>query len=160
MISLCRIPLAFLFLKADLTFRIIALLLALVSDGLDGWIARRTSSVSPLGTLIDPVTDKFFVFMALSVFLTNGDLTLSDAALFICRDFSVLLFGLYLIARGLFTNYELRAIWCGKVTTFLQFMVLLALTLGIAVPSVVYALFLVLGILALFELTFIDHQTI
>jgi phosphatidylglycerophosphate synthase len=151
-ISLCRIPLAFLFLNENLTLRVVVLFLALLSDGLDGWIARRTSKVSQLGTLIDPLTDKFFVLMALSVFFNKGDITLSQAACFICRDFSVLIFGFYLMARGLFTSYELRAIWCGKVTTFFQFMVLLALSLEYKVATSVYTLFLVLGVMALVEL--------
>lgn len=135
-----------------------ALLLALLSDGLDGWIARRTSSVSKIGTLIDPLTDKFFVLMALSLFIRQDKISLFEAACFICRDFSVLLFGFYLMVKGLFMNYKLRAIWCGKVTTFFQFMVLLALSLGYQIPSEVYTVFLLLGVLALFELTFIDHK--
>lgn len=39
--------------------------LAAVSDGLDGWIARRTATTSRWGQILDPVADKVLVLLTL-----------------------------------------------------------------------------------------------
>lgn len=39
-----------------------------VSDGLDGWLARRMGQVSAFGALLDPIADKVFVGAFLIVF--------------------------------------------------------------------------------------------
>lgn len=157
-LSLLRFPLALAFLKLDPFFRAGAILLALLTDGLDGYFARRFNQVSRLGTLLDPLADKFFVLFALYVFVGEGRLSWPDAALFIGRDFSVVIYGLYLAWRKRLVNYQFRAIWCGKITTVLQMSILLFLSAGYPVPDAVYTLFAVLGIAALIELYFTDRR--
>lgn len=151
-ISLLRAPLALFFLSENIVLRSLALVLAMLSDGLDGNLARRHRMTTKFGTMLDPMMDKFFVFFVIAIFLGEGRLSLWEAAAFVCRDFSVILFGLYLVFTGNLMNYEFRAIWCGKLTTFFQFIVLALLTLGIAVPPVVFAIFIALGLMALIEL--------
>src|ERR1700682_4804208 len=46
--------------------------LAGITDTLDGWYARRTGQVSPLGEFLDPVADKLIVATAL-VLVVAGD---------------------------------------------------------------------------------------
>lgn len=153
-ISLLRLPLALIFLQDNVVFRVIALLLAMVSDVLDGYIARKYKEISRLGTLLDPLMDKFFVFVALGILLTEHRLTLWEAATMLCRDFAVILFGFYLAWKGALKAYQFRAIVCGKITTFLQFMVMLGLTLQLTLPPMVFSTFIILGLLALGELYF------
>lgn len=152
MISLARLPLALFFLQNHPLYRAIAILLAMLSDGLDGYLARRYRSTSTIGSLLDPLMDKFFVLFCLGVFINEDKLTLWEAAAFICRDFSVLFFGITLALKGYLSTYQFRSIWCGKVTTFLQFSTLFALTLDVAIPSFAYAVFIALGLFALAEL--------
>ena len=61
-LSLLRAPLALLFLVEKPYLRLIAILLAMLTDSFDGYLARRSSSVTQLGTILDPAMDKFFVF--------------------------------------------------------------------------------------------------
>ena len=147
-----RIPLAILFLKQNLWSRGTAIILAMISDGLDGFIARRFGSISRFGTLLDPLMDRFFVFFIIGTLISENQLTYLNALILICRDFSVLLFGFYLVFSGKLSKIRFRAIWCGKVTTSLQFIVLMAMTFHIPVPEYVYTVFIVLGFLALIEL--------
>jgi len=49
----------------------ILFLIAGVTDSLDGWIARRTGQVSPLGTFLDPVADKLIVATALVLIVSR-----------------------------------------------------------------------------------------
>lgn len=151
-LSLLRFPLALLFLKQDVVSRFLVIMLAMISDGLDGFIARRYRLSSSLGTLLDPLMDRFFVFFVIGVLIQEGSLTSTEAWTLLSRDIAVLIFGLYLVFAGKLTSYRFRAFWCGKATTFLQFIVFLALTLGIKIPLWSYLVFVSLGALALFEL--------
>lgn len=147
-----RIPLALLFLKQSIWTRGVAIILAMITDGLDGYIARRFGSISRFGTLLDPLMDRFFVFFIIGTFISENQLSYVDASALICRDFSVMLFGFYLVFTGKLPKFRFRAIWCGKVTTSLQFLVLLAMTFQLPIPEYTYSIFIVLGVLALFEL--------
>lgn len=61
---------------------------ATVTDWIDGWIARRTRSVSPFGAMADPVADKVLVIGALIAFLRIDGLDIPHWAVFliIVRD--------------------------------------------------------------------------
>lgn len=151
-LSFLRIPLAFLFLKQNLTIRAIALALAMITDGLDGYLARRYNCSSKLGTLLDPITDRFFVCMAMGILLSEGRLGWTEIGFMVCRDVALFLFGFYLIFSGKLKRFKFRAIWCGKLTTFLQFLVFIAILFSYKIPTACYGLFLVLGVLAFVEL--------
>lgn len=151
-ITLLRLPLAFAFLQENTFIRGAALFLAMVSDGLDGYFARRYGKISRLGTFLDPFVDKFFVFFILAVMLAEHRLEPWEAATMLCRDISILIFGVYLAFQGNLGKYQFRAIWCGKLMTALQFVVLIGLVLNVMFPPAVYYLFVVIGFSALGEL--------
>lgn len=159
-LSLLRGPLAFLFLFDHPFYRTLAILLAMATDSLDGYLARKHRKTSQLGAFLDPLMDKFFVFFAVSIFILEGQLKVWEALSLISRDFAVLIFGLYLALRGSWLNFQFRSIWSGKITTTLQFLVLLGLTFHLIISPYIFCCFIVLGILALFELYFIEQQII
>lgn len=154
-ISFLRIPLAFVFLDQNPFYRLLAILIAMASDGLDGFLARKTKCCTRVGTTLDPMTDKFFVFFVLGILIQEGQIQFLEAACMLCRDFSVILFGLYLILTRQWDNYRFQAIWCGKITTFLQFIVLINLSCQISIPHYLFSTFIVLGLFALVELYFV-----
>lgn len=157
-ISLLRIPLAFVFLQESPIYRALAIALALLTDGLDGFVARRYNQKGRWGTMLDPISDKFFVFFVLSMLIRESRISIPEALILLSRDFSVIIYGCYLAWRGRLFNYQFRAIWCGKITTVLQFTLLLCLTFHIPVPSYAYGVFILLGILALGELYKTDRK--
>jgi cardiolipin synthase (CMP-forming) len=63
-ISWIRVPLAAAFpAVVDRPPAAMAILIAAAaSDVLDGWVARRFGLVTPMGAVVDPITDKLFVF--------------------------------------------------------------------------------------------------
>jgi CDP-diacylglycerol--glycerol-3-phosphate 3-phosphatidyltransferase len=158
LLSISRIPLALLFLKADIFYRIFAIILAMLTDCLDGFLARRFRATSQFGAILDPLVDKFFVIFALVIFFQENRLSFPEAISLICRDFSILLFGVYLGLKGFWTHFQFRSIWSGKITTALQFLVLIGLTFHVKIPSYVYISFIVLGLLALIELYLINKE--
>jgi CDP-diacylglycerol--glycerol-3-phosphate 3-phosphatidyltransferase len=157
-LSLLRGFLAFLFLSQSLFWRSFAIILAMLTDCLDGYLARRLKMTSSLGATLDPLMDKFFVFFIVSIFMIEGQLQMWQALAFIARDFAVFLFGLYIALKGTWAHFQFRSIWAGKISTTLQFFVLLALTFHFSIPSAVFYGFIVLGFLALVELYFIERQ--
>ncbi len=151
-LSFLRAPLAFLFLVENTSWRITAIILAMVTDSIDGYIARRYTRTSQFGAILDPAMDKFFVFFALGVMMMEGKLETWQACAMLSRDFFLCIFGLYLSLSGHWNAYVCRAIRWGKATTALQFFVLIALTLQFPVGWYIFALFFVFGLLAFIEL--------
>ncbi len=159
-LSFLRAPLAFLFLVENTTFRIVAILLAMFTDSIDGYLARKRQAVTRFGAILDPAMDKFFVLFTLSILFTEGKLELWQGCSMISRDFFLCLFGIYLSLSGHWESYKCTAIRWGKVTTALQFIVLIGLTLGIEFPSYLYCIFILFGMLAFIELWQIKKDTV
>lgn len=157
-LSFLRIPLAFLFLSEDPLIRCVSIILAATTDWLDGYLARKYKKSSQIGAILDPITDKFFVIFAASIFILEGRLQIWETLALISRDFAVLIFGFYLFLNGAWSNFQFRSIWCGKITTTLQFAVLIGLSLQLVMPLYLFWCFIALGILALFELYFIEQK--
>lgn len=105
-LSILRLPLAVLFFKGNMAIRIVAIVCAGITDFLDGYIARRYNQSSRIGTVLDPISDKAFVITALSTFLLNGNISIYEASAMLCRDFSVIIFGFYLVLTGNFGKYH------------------------------------------------------
>ncbi len=153
-LSFLRIPLAGLFFQSDPYYRAIAIILAMITDGMDGYLARKYKQTSKIGTLLDPFTDKLFVITALVVFLQEDRLTLWQAAAFMCRDLSVLIFSIYLVFKGELSRYRYGAIWSGKISTAIQLPMLFLLTFNTSIPQVFYWALIFFGMLAFVELYF------
>ena len=151
-LTILRAPLAFLLLYENPILRISAIFLAMLSDSIDGYLARKSRSTSKLGAVLDPVMDKFFVYFALFVFFSDNQIKSWQIFTFVSRDSALFRFGSYLIACRKWQKAKLRPIRWGKVATALQFIVLMSLSLSIKIPNYIYVIFCFLGILAFIEL--------
>jgi CDP-diacylglycerol--glycerol-3-phosphate 3-phosphatidyltransferase len=151
-LSFIRAPLAFLFLQDNSTLRIIAIILAMFTDSIDGYLARRSQSVSRFGAILDPTMDKFFVYFAMTALFLENRIAPWEMAAMLSRDFFLCLYGFLMIAAGRWKTIVFRAIRWGKITTALQFFVLIGLVVGISFPWYVYGAFIAMGWLAFLEL--------
>ena len=95
--------------------------MAAVSDGLDGWIARRFNQRSALGVVLDPIADKGLLLAAiitLSFYPWPVSLPLWFPVLVIARDVVILVgCGLLKFFTG---DVEVRPSMLGKIATTLQ----------------------------------------
>jgi phosphatidylglycerophosphate synthase len=146
LLSFSRLPLAALFVPATRELRLVLLVVAGITDLLDGWIARRSHSQSRLGALIDPSADRVFGVVAVSTFLASGQLSTLGYFVFLTRDLMTAIG--FIVARTVrwLRPVELKARWPGKIVTVLQFAVLFALVLELRVVS---QLLVVVGIASL-----------
>lgn len=151
-LSLLRAPLALVFLVESPTLRLMAILLAMLTDSIDGYLARKTKTTSRFGAVLDPAMDKFFVFFALGVLFMESKIEIWQVLMMVSRDFALCLFGLYLSLSGLWQTYEFRAIRWGKITTALQFFVLVGVTLGYTMPVYLFYAFVAFALFGLYEL--------
>ena len=122
---------------------ILVFLTAAVSDGLDGYVARRYNQRSKLGTILDPIADKGLLLAGLLT-LTFSDwgyhFPLWFPVLVITRDVVIVAgsFGLHYL-NG---DVRVRPRWTGKIATVLQMIALgwVMLQLRIVNPTVPVAL--------------------
>src|SRR3989344_287702 len=96
-LSFFRAPLAFLFLQTNPSLRLFAVVLAALTDCIDGYVARRYQSISKFGAILDPAMDKFFVYFALAIFYREGEISSWEIAAMASRDFSLCLYGLIML---------------------------------------------------------------
>ncbi|KAB2644738.1 MAG: CDP-diacylglycerol--glycerol-3-phosphate 3-phosphatidyltransferase [Verrucomicrobia bacterium] len=100
---------------------IIVFLVAALSDGVDGWLARHFRLQSRLGAILDPIADKGLMLTAiitLSVSNWDRSLPLWFPVLVITRDI-IILTGCALL-RFLNGSLEIRPSSLGKISTFFQ----------------------------------------
>jgi len=151
-LSFVRAPLALLFFSKNIPIRIAAIIIAMITDSIDGYFARKNKSTSKFGAILDPVMDKFFVYFVLSVLFVEGNIKLWEALTLLSRDFALCIYGFYLLISKKWSKVVLKAMIWGKVATSMQFVVMIGITLQFRFSWYVYALFIVFGILALIEL--------
>jgi phosphatidylglycerophosphate synthase len=88
LLSLARVPLglAFPFVVGTPWAAFVILVLASLSDVLDGWYARRHGQVTPTGAVVDPVTDKLFVLSVVVTLWLHRQLSLVGILLLSTRE--------------------------------------------------------------------------
>ncbi|MFO0547250.1 MAG: CDP-alcohol phosphatidyltransferase family protein [Polyangiaceae bacterium] len=125
LLSLSRVPLALVFpfcsRDAPLAFGVIVL--AGLTDLLDGWWARRFNQTTAIGAAVDGATDKIFVLSVALSMLWAGLLTPLAVLWLGTRDLGELAIAAFMALRGdrRKLSEEHRANQLGKLTTFMQF---------------------------------------
>lgn len=149
-ISLSRLVLAAAFVAApDPRARVLLIVLASISDFLDGWMARRSGETTRWGALIDPIADRAFVFTAICVYLAEGAVTRGEFFTFLARDIATALG--FLVARSVarLRPVEFKARMSGKIVTVFQLAMLLVVPLA---PNLIRPVVLAVGVTAVISI--------
>jgi cardiolipin synthase len=127
LLTLSRIaaaPVLILMLKdRDYAMALAVFLVAGVSDGLDGWIAKRFKYTSRLGAILDPVADKILLVSAYVMLMLLDNLPFWLVLTVVFRD--LLIVGGYIAYTSVVGTVKMSPSPLSKVNTFLQ--ILLAL---------------------------------
>jgi len=89
---------------------------AMTTDQIDGWLARRRGTSTPLGKLLDPVADKVLVLAALVMLIGEGVAPAWMVALIVVREILVSGLRLAAVERGV----VLGARELGRLKTWIQ----------------------------------------
>ena len=89
-----------------------------ITDGLDGWIAKKFNCVTRLGSILDPIADKVLIVSTYVVLVLLGDLPFWLLLLIVFRDAGII--GGYLILDTLHDSVPLHPSFLSKVNTLLQ----------------------------------------
>lgn len=153
-LSLTRAPLALLYLISRPDVRICVVILAMITDVVDGYLARRYRVTTKIGAILDPLMDKFFVFFIMGILFYESRIYDWQVVSILTRDIAIVIFGFFLFSIGKLKDYTYRSVYAGKMMTALQFGVIFLLSLHLRVPSFVYYIFFLLGPVVLLELFF------
>ena len=119
---------------------------AAVTDWLDGFVARRTETVSEWGMIIDPIADKILVGAVMLVMLYKQIIPGWFASAIIARDVIILGFGWWLKLRH---KLVLPSLMSGKIAvTAIAFSGILSLLVTPDHPAVVTLMALSTGAMA------------
>src|SRR5438067_9569346 len=154
LISISRLALAAAFVLIGQTdVRIVLVMLALATDYLDGWLARRAGSMTRAGALLDPFADRVFVLVGDSVFLFDGTLSTAGYFIMISRDLMTAVG--FLVARVVRTlrSVAFHARFPGKLVTVLQLASFIAILLRPTAASPMLAVVAVASLWAIADYT-------
>lgn len=111
---------------------LVVLVVASLSDLLDGFLARRLGQVTRLGQLLDPAADRLYIFAALVGLAANRLVPWWIVVVIVARDVFLLALGIVLANHG---YGPLPVHQLGKVATFALFFGVPVIMLGLAFPS-------------------------
>jgi len=83
---LMAVPIAVLVITHESTWALFLFIAAGVSDGLDGWLAKRFNWQSQLGGWLDPLADKALVLAVCIALTVHGDMPYWLLGLILLRD--------------------------------------------------------------------------
>jgi CDP-diacylglycerol--glycerol-3-phosphate 3-phosphatidyltransferase len=106
--------------------RIIAgvfIFLAILTDWLDGWYARKYNQITNLGKILDPIADKVLIFITFSVFVYLDVVAIWWIIPIFIREIIVTIYRFVFLSK----NIVIAATQSGKIKTVMQM-----ITIGIA----------------------------
>ena len=101
------------FRKGDSMGALIVYLLAMLTDAVDGFIARRYNQVTALGKLLDPLADKLSLVTLIALFVADGRIPLWLMGIILLKEVAMVVGGAVALKRGI----VVYALPIGKITT-------------------------------------------
>jgi len=139
MITMTRIALIPVFMWAvtsslpySAVLALLIFIVASVTDGVDGYVARRFNHVTNFGKFIDPLADKLLVTSALLLFVQFGQMPAAAAMIIVTREFLITSLRTVAMAEGRVIAAGIE----GKVKTFTQIVCIAFLLTGHGVAEI------------------------
>jgi len=104
-----------------------------ISDLVDGWLARRWRIVTNIGKLLDPFADTMFRFSVFLCFLGSGLAPVWMVAIIFYRDIMVAVLRNF----GVLSNVVIAARWSGKLKAIVQGTVLNLIIAAIVLAQII-----------------------
>jgi CDP-diacylglycerol--glycerol-3-phosphate 3-phosphatidyltransferase len=95
---------------------VVLIVIAWITDLLDGYLARRLNAISEFGKIIDPVADKTLILVIVLSLVASNNLSLSTAIIIVARDIVILTAGLVALKKF---KFAIPSNIIGKISAFL-----------------------------------------
>lgn len=122
-LSMIRILIAltapFFLIEGDMWVRVIAgffCFIAIVTDYVDGWYARKYKQITTLGKILDPIADKALVLISFSVFVYMDVMSFWWVIPIFIREIAVTAYRFIFLSK----NIVVAAAKSGKIKTVMQ----------------------------------------
>lgn len=129
---LLTVPIVLAISRGEEVLALVLFTIAAISDGLDGYLAKRNGWASDFGRILDPIADKILLVATFLACTWQGLIPVWLAAAAVARD--VMLGGGALIYRLWFGRIEGSPSVLSKVNTTLQIIVVIVAMLNAALP--------------------------
>lgn len=127
------IPIAMLIYENKPVMAVTIFFIASMSDGLDGYLARKYGWVSAFGKLIDPAADKLLLVVTAVTLTLLGQFPVMLFWLMVAKDLAII--GGLVVYTLLAGFPVINPIWFGKFTTAVQLFLLGAIVLNMAIQE-------------------------
>ena len=101
------------FRLGDLSGALALYLFAMLTDALDGFVARRFNQITALGKLLDPIADKLSLLTLLGLFVADGQIPRWLLTIVLIKEAILIAGGAEALKKGI----VVYAMTIGKVTT-------------------------------------------
>ena len=143
------LPICWLLWQDAFVPAIYCLIFAGLSDGLDGFLARRYGWATRLGAMLDPLADKLFIVSIMLLFGAKGYLPEWLVLLALGRD--CIIVGGAILYRYITGTLEMRPLLISKLNTACQILLLLMMLLHVGFSPLSSGV--ILGLQALVTIT-------
>jgi len=127
------LPIALLLLDASWAKAAILILIAGISDAIDGYLARRFNWQSQLGAILDPLADKLLIMIIFIIMAYKGIIPLWLSGLVVGRDLIILTGAM--AYRWLTKDIDIKPLFISKLNTALQILFVLLLLYHLAIAA-------------------------
>lgn len=129
-LSLSRVPLGIAFVFVDGAIaRACIIIVAGITDWLDGRLARALHQDTRTGEVLDPITDRLFALTTLGTLAAEGTIRIWELCILLSRDVATTIG--FVVAHVRRLPIRFRARFSGKTVTVLQVAALFAFTLSL-----------------------------
>src|SRR5271163_491068 len=116
---------------------LLILVLAGLSDGIDGLLARSLNQRSSLGAYLDPIADKLLLSSSFVILAFKHEIPLWLMIFVLSRDVIILMVAVVILL--IFGYRPFPPSILGKATTFFQIVMVFSVVLGAAYPDILLA---------------------
>ena len=106
---------------------LVVFVIAGITDGLDGWIAKRFDAVTRLGSILDPLADKMLIVSTYVMLTLAGDIPFWLLLLIGFRDLGII--GGVLVLQWVHGEVQMQPSPVSKLNTFLQILLVVLIML-------------------------------